>query len=31
MLNRQIDDARKAKGEGDLMKLFNSGDTWSVG
>jgi 2-oxoglutarate/2-oxoacid ferredoxin oxidoreductase subunit beta len=30
LLNKQIADARAAKGEGDLMKLFNSGDTWSV-
>ncbi|MGE0608055.1 MAG: 2-oxoacid:ferredoxin oxidoreductase subunit beta [Pirellulales bacterium] len=30
LLNQQIADAKKAKGEGDLMKLFNSGDTWTV-
>ena len=30
LLNAQIVDARKAKGEGDLNKLFLSGDTWTV-
>jgi 2-oxoglutarate ferredoxin oxidoreductase subunit beta len=30
LLNKQIADVKAAKGEGDLMKLFNSGDTWSV-
>jgi len=29
-LNAQIDAARKKKGEGDLTKLFSTGDTWSV-
>jgi len=29
-LNEQIADARKKKGEGDLEKLFHSGDTWVV-
>ena len=29
-LNRQIDVAREKKGTGDLTKLFNSGDTWTV-
>jgi len=30
LINNQISDARAAKGEGDLEKLFNSGDTWTV-
>ena len=30
LLNAQITEARKAKGEGDLAKLFNAGDTWTV-
>jgi 2-oxoglutarate/2-oxoacid ferredoxin oxidoreductase subunit beta len=30
LLNAQIVDAKKAKGEGDLNKLFLSGDTWTV-
>jgi 2-oxoglutarate ferredoxin oxidoreductase subunit beta len=30
LLNNQIAEARKAKGEGDLAKLFNQGDTWTV-
>ncbi len=30
LLNAQIVEAKKAKGEGDLAKLFNSGDTWTV-
>ncbi len=30
LLNHQIDEARKQKGEGDLEKLFHSGDTWVV-
>jgi len=29
-LNAQIVEAKKARGEGDLAKLFNSGDTWTV-
>lgn len=29
-LNQQIDDAIATSGEGDLEKLFNSGDTWVV-
>ncbi len=29
-LNRQIDEAREKKGEGDLQKLFSSGETWTV-
>jgi 2-oxoglutarate/2-oxoacid ferredoxin oxidoreductase subunit beta len=29
-LNAQITEAKKARGEGDLSKLFNSGDTWTV-
>jgi 2-oxoglutarate ferredoxin oxidoreductase subunit beta len=30
LLNAQIAEARKTKGEGDLQKLFNAGDTWTV-
>ncbi|MBX3411762.1 MAG: 2-oxoacid:ferredoxin oxidoreductase subunit beta [Pirellulales bacterium] len=30
MLNGQVAEAKKARGEGDLDKLFNSGDTWTV-
>jgi 2-oxoglutarate ferredoxin oxidoreductase subunit beta len=30
MLNQQIADAVQKRGEGDLDKLFNSGDTWTV-
>lgn len=30
LLNAQITEARKTKGEGDLQKLFNAGDTWTV-
>lgn len=30
LLNGQIDNARDAKGEGDLEALFHSGDTWVV-
>ncbi len=29
-LNRQIDEARQKLGDGDLNKLFNSGETWTV-
>ena len=29
-LNRQVDEARVAKGPGDLGVLFNSGETWTV-
>jgi 2-oxoglutarate ferredoxin oxidoreductase subunit beta len=29
-LNKQIESARAQRGEGDLNKLFNSGDTWTV-
>ena len=29
-LNKQIESARQQRGEGDLNKLFNSGDTWLV-
>jgi 2-oxoglutarate ferredoxin oxidoreductase subunit beta len=29
-LNRQVTVAREKKGEGDLNKLFNSGETWTV-
>ena len=30
LMNAQIVEARKTKGEGDLQKLFNAGDTWTV-
>jgi 2-oxoglutarate ferredoxin oxidoreductase subunit beta len=30
MINSQIVEARKSKGEGDLQKLYYSGDTWTV-
>jgi len=30
LLNGQITDARASKGPGDLQKLFDSGETWSV-
>lgn len=30
MLNAQVTEAKKTRGEGDLDKLFNSGDTWTV-
>jgi 2-oxoglutarate ferredoxin oxidoreductase subunit beta len=30
LLNGQIAEARRSKGEGDLTKLFNAGDTWTV-
>ena len=30
LLAQQVTDAKAAKGEGDLAKLFNSGDTWTV-
>ena len=29
-LNDQVDEAREKRGPGDLDKLFNSGDTWTV-
>ena len=29
-LNKQVDDAREKKGDGDLEKMFNTGDTWTV-
>ena len=29
-INDQVDDARAEQQEGDLAKLFNSGDTWTV-
>jgi 2-oxoglutarate ferredoxin oxidoreductase subunit beta len=29
-VNKQIADAASKQGEGDLDKLFNSGDTWEV-
>lgn len=31
LLNQQISEAIQKRGEGDLDKLFNSGDTWTVG
>jgi len=30
LINRQISDFRASKGEGDLEKLFNAGETWTV-
>jgi 2-oxoglutarate/2-oxoacid ferredoxin oxidoreductase subunit beta len=30
LMNQQIDKARQSRGDGDLEKLFNSGDTWVV-
>jgi 2-oxoglutarate ferredoxin oxidoreductase subunit beta len=30
LINRQIEDARKNRGEGDLEKLFHGGETWRV-
>jgi 2-oxoglutarate ferredoxin oxidoreductase subunit beta len=30
LLNAQIAEARQSRGDGDLEKLFNSGDTWTV-
>ncbi len=30
-LNKQVEVAREKKGEGDLEKLFHTGDTWTVG
>jgi 2-oxoglutarate ferredoxin oxidoreductase subunit beta len=29
-VNRQMEDAIEKKGDGDLVALFNSGDTWTV-
>jgi 2-oxoglutarate ferredoxin oxidoreductase subunit beta len=29
-VSSQVQDTIKAKGEGDLESLFNSGDTWTV-
>ncbi|HEV3006653.1 MAG TPA: 2-oxoacid:ferredoxin oxidoreductase subunit beta [Pirellulales bacterium] len=31
LVNAQIVEAKKTKGEGDLQKLYNAGDTWTVG
>ena len=31
LLNRQVEDAIRTQGPGDLDKLFSSGDTWDVG
>jgi 2-oxoglutarate ferredoxin oxidoreductase subunit beta len=30
MLNAQIDEARKGRGDGDLQRLFEAGETWTV-
>jgi len=30
MINEQVEEARQARGEGDLDKLFTAGETWSV-
>ena len=30
LINQQVTDAKSDKGEGDLAKLFTSGDTWTV-
>ncbi|MCA9096956.1 MAG: 2-oxoacid:ferredoxin oxidoreductase subunit beta [Planctomycetaceae bacterium] len=30
LINKQISDSRASKGEGDLEKLFNAGETWTV-
>lgn len=30
LLNNQISEARRQRGKGDLQKLFNSGETWTV-
>ncbi|MGH7137712.1 MAG: 2-oxoacid:ferredoxin oxidoreductase subunit beta, partial [Pirellulales bacterium] len=30
LINSQLAEARKTKGEGDLQKLYFSGDTWTV-
>jgi 2-oxoglutarate ferredoxin oxidoreductase subunit beta len=30
LINTQIAEARKTKGDGDLQKLYHSGDTWTV-
>src|SRR3970282_1190548 len=30
LINQQVEQARKERGEGNLDKLFRSGDTWSV-
>ena len=29
-LNDQVEDAREKRGPGDLVELFNSGETWTV-
>ncbi|MGF7238648.1 MAG: 2-oxoacid:ferredoxin oxidoreductase subunit beta, partial [Frankia sp.] len=31
LVNKQVNEATERLGEGDLMALLNSGDTWSVG
>jgi len=30
LINSQVEDAKQEKGQGDLAKLFHSGDTWTV-
>ncbi len=30
LMQQQIDQVRKTRGEGDLAALFNSGETWTV-
>ncbi len=30
LINQQVEEAKQEKGEGDLAKLFRSGETWSV-
>ena len=30
-INKQVEETKESKGKGDLAKLFNSGDTWTVG
>jgi 2-oxoglutarate/2-oxoacid ferredoxin oxidoreductase subunit beta len=30
MLNAQVEEARRTRGEGDLQKLYTAGDTWTV-
>jgi 2-oxoglutarate ferredoxin oxidoreductase subunit beta len=30
LLSAQVEEARRTRGEGDLQKLFEAGDTWDV-
>ena len=30
LINEQVEEVRKAKGEGDLEKLFHTGETWTI-